>query len=193
MRRRAFTLIEIILVVAIMIVLVGIVFSAFGPVRESARERSCVSNLRQIGMAIGLYVADYDGIDPIKGERMMHSDLGLPTGHSRSVSALFNEYIKNKSIKYCPSYHGREPASQLGSTYHWPVFLSEDTATEFDLPGLVAKRGSDYVVVTCEQHNSNLDFMDQARWSTKRVTVLRLSQQVQVKFVSARFTTDLDW
>ena len=63
-RRRAFTLIEILVVIAIIGLLAAIIFPTFILVREKARRTSCVSNLKQIGAAMEMYKADYDGRFP---------------------------------------------------------------------------------------------------------------------------------
>ena len=63
-QRRAFTLVEILVVIAIIGVLSAIIFPTFSLVRANARRTSCVSNLKQIGAAMEMYKADYDGRFP---------------------------------------------------------------------------------------------------------------------------------
>jgi prepilin-type N-terminal cleavage/methylation domain-containing protein/prepilin-type processing-associated H-X9-DG protein len=60
MTRRAFTLVELLAVIAVIGVLAGIIFSAIGSVRESAHRAECASNLRQIGTALLQFSNDHD-------------------------------------------------------------------------------------------------------------------------------------
>jgi prepilin-type N-terminal cleavage/methylation domain-containing protein/prepilin-type processing-associated H-X9-DG protein len=57
---RAFTLIELLVVIAVIAILAAILFPVFAQAREKARSVSCLSNARQIGMAIQMYAQDWD-------------------------------------------------------------------------------------------------------------------------------------
>ena len=58
--RAAFTLIELLVVIAIIAILAAILFPTFSQARESARQASCASNMRQLGLAILMYATDND-------------------------------------------------------------------------------------------------------------------------------------
>ncbi|RYX85052.1 DUF1559 domain-containing protein [bacterium] len=59
-----FTLIELLVVIAIIAILAAILFPVFARAREQARRASCISNLKQMGLAIAMYRTDYDSFNP---------------------------------------------------------------------------------------------------------------------------------
>ncbi len=89
--RRAFTLVELLIVIAIIAILAAILFPVFARARENARRSSCQSNLKQIGLGILQYSQDYD-------EQMI-------SGQSGGVlwKELLQPYVKSKQIFACPS------------------------------------------------------------------------------------------
>src|SRR3954462_5319454 len=63
-KRQGFTLIELLVVIAIIAILAAILFPVFSKAREKARQTTCASNLKEIGLALQQYVQDYDSVFP---------------------------------------------------------------------------------------------------------------------------------
>jgi prepilin-type N-terminal cleavage/methylation domain-containing protein/prepilin-type processing-associated H-X9-DG protein len=99
MRRsnRGFTLIELLVVIAIIAILAAILFPVFAQAREKARQTSSSSNARQLGLAIRMYVQDFDERFPFGGW-LPNGNIG--TGEWQNTVA---PYIKNRGIYRCPS------------------------------------------------------------------------------------------
>ena len=111
MRQRGFTLIELLVVIAIIAILAAILFPVFARAREKARQTSCLSNLKQLGLACQMYAQDYD-------ER-------LPclyyTSNSMLWIGLLYPYNKSVQIYMCPSASSLDPSGwgTAGTSWNW--------------------------------------------------------------------------
>jgi prepilin-type N-terminal cleavage/methylation domain-containing protein/prepilin-type processing-associated H-X9-DG protein len=121
-KHRGFTLIEILVVLAIIAVLTAILLPVLSTVREKGRSAVCQSNLRQIGTAITLYTQDYDryprGLDA--------ADKNLPQiwgsfpgadkimAESPMLTAVLDPYVKNSALWNCPSDSGYDVDDHTG-------------------------------------------------------------------------------
>jgi len=92
--RRGFTLIELLVVIAIIAILAAILFPVFAKAREKARQSSCLSNVKQINLAVLSYAQDYD-------ERMPLSYYWNPSRYSYIM--FIEPYVKNSQVFDCPS------------------------------------------------------------------------------------------
>jgi len=96
--KRAFTLIELLIVIAIIALLAAILFPVFGRARENARRSACQSNLKQWGLAFMQYNQDYDERFPPMG----YEGLSVITVPNRWYNAIA-AYTKSTGIQACPS------------------------------------------------------------------------------------------
>lgn len=110
-----FTLIELLVVIAIIAVLAAILFPVFAQARESARKTSCLSNQKQLGTAVLMYVQDYDEQLPnaINGAAGVNLPGGwvyytafpanaTPKSFDVTQGSLF-PYVKSAQVFVCPS------------------------------------------------------------------------------------------
>lgn len=93
-RSKGFTLIELLVVVAIIAVLASILFPVFARARENARRASCMSNLKQIGLGVMMYVQDYDERYPLCYDNAPNA------GDWKDFT---EPYVKSTQVFVCPS------------------------------------------------------------------------------------------
>ena len=108
MRKRAFTLIELLVVIAIIAILAAILFPVFAQAKESAKKSSCISNNKQMGLALQMYLADYDDTYcPAYYYRNPLAAGSLDATGIEHWSGFCQPYIKNWNLFVCPSDKGR--------------------------------------------------------------------------------------
>jgi len=103
--KKGFTLIELLVVIAIIAILAAILFPVFAKAREKARQTACLSNGKQISLAMTMYMADYDQI------------IGTWFGTVPQFDQVktLTPYIKNTQVWLCPSGPYRDIPAMAGT------------------------------------------------------------------------------
>jgi prepilin-type processing-associated H-X9-DG protein/prepilin-type N-terminal cleavage/methylation domain-containing protein len=123
-RPHAFTLIELLVIIAIIAILAAILFSVFVQEREKARQASCLSNLKQIGIGWLMYAQDYD--DGLAQPGFLAPAGTTVSGHMEFIS-WYNVVVYSTPITFAPGRGLIQP--------YMKSITIQDCPTAADLPG----------------------------------------------------------
>jgi prepilin-type N-terminal cleavage/methylation domain-containing protein len=142
MRRKGFTLIELLVVVAIIVILAAILYPVFAATRRAANNAACLSNMKQIGLAVQMYAQDYDESFPVaccQSDRVLgkaQPDLATLGRETPYLWEVVTPYIKNAGLWRCP-----------GDVGYYSMTRSGNIVYDFR-PNAFAKTGSSYTYNT---------------------------------------------
>ncbi len=120
--RRAFTLVELLVVVAIIAILAALLLPSLGRAKRSARATACLSQLRQMGVALELYVQEHE-------DRLPYCPM-LPSSDTNltPIMTVLQPYLKKPEIWRCPEDEAIFPREQ--TSYEWNAFLNGASYTQ---------------------------------------------------------------
>jgi len=167
MKRKGFTLIELLVVIAIIAILAAILFPVFAKAREKARQSSCASNLKQVGLAITQYAQDYDeALTPCRvnyhgtvppGTQNKDWIINKCGDHVAFWINLLDPYVKNSQIFVCPSgtVNDINPCRiQIQRSYNFNVTLTHCCVDQGAVKMATIKQPSDTMITgDCGAHD----------------------------------------
>ena len=136
--RRAFTLVDVLVSIAVIAVLISLLLPSLGSVQETARRVACQSNVRQIGVGVLSFAADNGGqlpasvflpvtvpnmtsTDPPTPQNMLtlRLDRAVHGGGWDGIGLLYGkDYLPAPKVFYCPSHRGDNPYSRFAPTWN---------------------------------------------------------------------------
>jgi len=183
-RRNAFTLIELLVVIAIIAILAAILFPVFASARAKARQTACMSNMKQLGLAVIQYIQDYDETYP--GGIDLNCSPATPCGYGGVAFTTTNNtppgtgwagqvypYVKSLGAFLCP----------------------EDELTQNQMPAW-AWMASNWLVPISYGYNSNLALMNSLPVNGSKITSSPMTVmffEVQQAMACPQQTANLDW
>jgi prepilin-type N-terminal cleavage/methylation domain-containing protein/prepilin-type processing-associated H-X9-DG protein len=168
--KRGFTLIELLVVIAIIAILAAILFPVFARAREKARQASCLSNLKQMALAVLMYAQDYDETYPLSYyyDASFTHDFSWDFHIDWSVSppaidlGLIGPYTKNQQLSACPSARGLHSFDREYTGYAYNV--SYIGGGQFEGPGWTVKPAA--ALAEVQKPAETVLLADSAFWSS---------------------------
>jgi prepilin-type N-terminal cleavage/methylation domain-containing protein/prepilin-type processing-associated H-X9-DG protein len=127
---RGFTLLELLVVIAIIGILAGLLLPMLGRARATAQTTKCLGNLHQIGLALQMYVADFNSRLPVLQNR------GSTNDPSPALDTVLRRYVAGSTAVFaCPS--DRKPIFvSTGTSYFWNFTVNgQDIVNMFSIAG----------------------------------------------------------
>jgi len=132
----AFTLVELLVVLALIAILAALLLPAVSRAKESGRGAACISNLRQIGVALQLYVDENHQRLPTMRDRLPVTQTNQPpTNALPAVDVVLRDQLGSTNVLRCPS--DRKLLFELtGSSYSWNSLLNGQRADDLKALGM---------------------------------------------------------
>lgn len=125
--KRGFTLIELLVVLAVIAILAGLLLPAVTRATEAGRSTACLGNLRQIGIALQLYVQDNQNRLPVLRDRSFDTNAPVEAGSHTTLDIALAYHLGATNVLRCPSDR-KHFFERTGASYSWNSLLNGQDA-----------------------------------------------------------------
>lgn len=159
-KRKAFTLIELLVVIAVIGLLMSILLPALNKAKASARRAACGSNLRQVGVGMGIYLGKFNDRFPYASFLPSTGPFPLDRDEPIYIADVLLRYMqKSEKVFECPNDEsgGVRPAPNAGKSYY------ESEKSSYEYRSFLAGQSIDEVTNRMNRHG-NRTVADNAVW-----------------------------
>jgi prepilin-type processing-associated H-X9-DG protein len=127
-------LIELLVVIGVIALLAGLLLPVVTRSKELGRGTACLSNLRQIGVALQLYTQDNQNRLPVMYDALLNTN-GLPGTNRPAIDRVLSNHLGSAQVLRCPSER-QNLFETTGSSYAWNALLNGQDADYLKVMGM---------------------------------------------------------
>lgn len=124
---RAFTLIELLVVIAIIAIIAALLLPVIAKSKEAGKSAACLSNLRQVGLALQMFVQDNDNKMPVMYDAPISTNASPLTNTLATMDLVLSNHLGNVRVLLCPSDR-KDLFARTGSSYAWNFLINGQDA-----------------------------------------------------------------
>jgi len=133
--RSCFTLVELLVVLAVIALLAALLLPAINKTKAAARGTACLNNLRQVGLALQMYVHENNNRLPVMYDAAPSTNSPDATGSVATINIVLSNHLGSTKVLKCP-VDDQQLFERTGSSYSWNNLLNGQDAGRLQVFGI---------------------------------------------------------